>query len=54
MKIGAYFNSIALTIPGLIFLILIVIIYIKKQKRFDLRGKIFIVLLSLTVVTLLL
>ena len=54
MKIGAYFNSIALTIPGLIFLILIVIIYIKKQKRFDLRGKIFIVLLSLTAVTLLL
>ena len=54
MKIGSYFNSVALTIPGLIFLILIVIIYIKKQKKFDLRGKIFVVLLSLTALTLLL
>ena len=54
MKIGAYFNSVGLTIPGLIFLILIIIIYIKKQKKYDLRGKIFILLLSLTAITLIL
>ncbi len=54
MHIGAYFNSVGLTIPGLVFLILILIIYIKKQKKFDLRGKVFILLLVLTAATIIL
>ena len=52
MHISAYFNSVGLTIPGLIFLVLILIIYIKKQKKFDLRGKIFVLLLALTALTI--
>lgn len=52
MHIGAYFNSVGLTIPGLVFLVLILIIYIKKQKKFDFKGKIFILLLALTAATI--
>ncbi len=52
MHIGAYFNSVGLTIPGLVFLVLILIIYIKKQKKFDFKGKIFLLLLALTAATI--
>ena len=52
MHFGAYFNSVGLTIPGLVFLVLILIIYIKKQKKFDFKGKIFILLLALTAATI--
>ena len=52
MQLDTYFRSVGFTIGAIIFMILTIILYIKKIKKQNLSGRLFLAMLIITIIIL--
>ena len=47
---SSYFNSICLSLTSLVFMVVIIIMYVKKKTTVSESGKLFLILLTITII----